>query len=173
MPHRSSKESLQPQPRGRRRCSLPVIAAAQDQLQQQLAAFDTPVLFSVQRVYNGVAVMADAAERAALAQLPGVKAVHPSSPRRPATVRAFLFSACPRCGKMPRAGGRQGGYAARVSALPSPIQGSTTCTAILAARAQATPERSHAHRRRPRLSRPACGRRLRLCRRRLQRLGRR
>ena len=39
------------------------IVAEQAQLQQQLAAYDTPVLFSVQRVYNGVAVLANGAER--------------------------------------------------------------------------------------------------------------
>lgn len=46
------------------------IAAEQDQLQQQLAAHDIPVLFSVQRVYNGVAVFCNGAQRTAIAPLP-------------------------------------------------------------------------------------------------------
>lgn len=70
---------------------LAAVAAAQDQLQQQLTAFDTPVLFSVQRVYNGVAVLANAEQRAALARLPGVKAVHPLIAKEPSNGTSIPF----------------------------------------------------------------------------------
>ena len=72
-----------------------VIAAEQDQLQQQLAAYDTPVLFSVQRVYNGVAVLATEAQRAAIAQLPGVKAVHPLIAKEPSNNASIPFLGVP------------------------------------------------------------------------------
>lgn len=62
---------------------LAQIGATQQQLAAQLATLDTPLLFSVQRVYNGMAVLADAEQRAALAQLPGVLAVHPLIPKLP------------------------------------------------------------------------------------------
>lgn len=71
------------------------IAAAQDQLQQQLAAYNTPVLFSVQRVYNGIAVLADETQRTALARLPGVKAVHPLIPKEPSNSASIPFLGIP------------------------------------------------------------------------------
>ncbi len=74
---------------------LATIAAAQEQLQQQLAAAGTPVLYTVQRVYNGVAVMADAAQRAAIAQMPGVKAVHLLIPKEPSNSTSIPFLGVP------------------------------------------------------------------------------
>ena len=71
------------------------ISAAQEQLQQQLTAYDAPVIFSVQRVYNGVAVLATQAQRAAIAQLPGVKAVHPLIAKEPNNSGSIPFLGIP------------------------------------------------------------------------------
>ncbi len=59
------------------------ISAAQAALTQQLRALNVPVIFSVQRVYNGVAVLADAQQREAIAGLGGVAALHPLIPKVP------------------------------------------------------------------------------------------
>ena len=74
---------------------LATIAAAQEVLHQQLAAIDTPVLFSAQRVYNGIAVLANEAQRTAIAQLPGVKAVHPLIPKQPSNSVSMPFLGVP------------------------------------------------------------------------------
>ena len=77
------------------RVQLATIAAAQEQLQRELATAGTPVLFTVQRVYNGVAVMADPAQRAAIVQMPGVKAVHPIITKEPSNSTSIPFLGIP------------------------------------------------------------------------------
>ena len=88
---------------------LAAIAAAQAQLQQQLATAGMPVLFTVQRVYNGVAVMADAAQRAALARMPGVKAVHPLIAKEPSNSTSIPFLGVPALWQGAAAWGAPGG----------------------------------------------------------------
>jgi subtilisin family serine protease len=57
--------------------------AAQRELLPRLAQVDATVLYRTQRVYNGIALRIDRAHLAGLAQLPGVKAVHPLRPKTP------------------------------------------------------------------------------------------
>jgi subtilisin family serine protease len=49
----------------------------------RVAAPRTTTLYSAQRIYNGVAVVADLAEVAAISALPGVTAIHPLTPKEP------------------------------------------------------------------------------------------
>lgn len=74
---------------------LAQLQTAQQALTQQLAALDVPVLFAVQRVYNGVAVLADAEQSAAIAQLPGVAAVHPLIPKLPHNASSIPYLGVP------------------------------------------------------------------------------
>jgi subtilisin family serine protease len=64
------------------------VEAAQRDLLPRLAQLDATVLYRTQRVYNGVATLVDRAQLAALAHLPGVKAVHPLLPKTPDVARS-------------------------------------------------------------------------------------
>lgn len=77
------------------RAQLARIDVAQKALTVQLAALNTPVLFSVQRVYNGVAILTDAAQSAAIAHLPGVAAVHPLHPKYPQNATSIPYLGVP------------------------------------------------------------------------------
>ncbi|HLF25813.1 MAG TPA: S8 family serine peptidase [Anaerolineae bacterium] len=57
------------------------IEQAQQALLAALAQLDATILYRTQRVYNGVAVLVDASRLADIAQLPGVKAIHPLVPK--------------------------------------------------------------------------------------------
>lgn len=57
------------------------IEAAQQLLLAPLATLDAKVIYRVQRVYNGIAVVVDAANLAKIAELPGVKAIHRLTPK--------------------------------------------------------------------------------------------
>jgi subtilisin family serine protease len=59
------------------RVQLARIDAAQQTLLDALKPFIITVLYRTQRVYNGIAAVADARDLAAIRGLPGVKAVHP------------------------------------------------------------------------------------------------
>ena len=67
----------------RDRAHLARVDAAQRDLLPRLAQLDATVLYRTQRVYNGVATLIDPAHLAELARLPGVKAVHPLTPKTP------------------------------------------------------------------------------------------
>ncbi len=60
------------------------LTAAQDALLTTLATFDAQPLYQLQRVYNGIAVRLPADQMAAVAALPGVKAVHQLVAKAPA-----------------------------------------------------------------------------------------
>ncbi len=74
---------------------LAKVTSAQAALQQQLADLDVPVLYSVQRVYNGVAVLADEKQRKAISEIPGVAAVHILSPKEPGNAVTIPFLGIP------------------------------------------------------------------------------
>ena len=74
---------------------LTLIATAQQALAQQLTALDVPLLFSVQRVYNGMAVLIDDDQRLALAQLPGVAAIHPMIAKTPDNAASIPYLGIP------------------------------------------------------------------------------
>ena len=62
--------------------ALQQIKSAQDQLTSTLqGTMNAQVIYSVQRVYNGVAVRVDASQLKAIARLSGVKAIHPLIPK--------------------------------------------------------------------------------------------
>ena len=174
MPHSSGKESAAAAATAATQVQVAVIAAAQDQLQQQLAAYDTPVLFSVQRVYNGVAVMADPS--AACRDCADAGREGRSSPHRQRAQQQrehpLSRRTCPVA--RPREAGAPGGLhgeGVRIAIADTGID--------YLHRDFGGPGTGYAENDRTRigdvqgLSRLACGRRLRLCRRRLQRLRRR
>lgn len=60
-----------------------------------LDALDVEVIYRVQRVYNGIAVRVPADQVAALADLPGVKAVHPLIAKTPSNAQAVDLVGAP------------------------------------------------------------------------------
>ncbi len=71
------------------------LTAAQDALLAALAPFDVQVIFRTQRVYNGIAVRLPAERAAAVAALPGVKAIHPLIAKEPANDGALTNIGAP------------------------------------------------------------------------------
>lgn len=69
--------------------------AAQRALLPRLAPFDATVLYRTQRVYNGVALLVAPEHLAALAQLPGVKAVHLLRPKTPDLAHSTIHIGAP------------------------------------------------------------------------------
>lgn len=73
---------------GAAQAHVDALAAAQAEVRAAVADQDGQVLYQLQRVYNGVAVRVPAADVAALAALPQVRAVHPLVPKWPDLARS-------------------------------------------------------------------------------------
>ncbi|MBK8048424.1 MAG: S8 family serine peptidase [Anaerolineales bacterium] len=74
---------------------IATLEAAQAALRAHLKTMGVPVLYTVQRVYNGVAVLAPASLRGRLHDLPGVKAVHWLAPMTPDNVTSVPYIGAP------------------------------------------------------------------------------
>lgn len=73
---------------GAAQAHLAAVSTAQAEVSAAIAHQGGQVLYQLQKVYNGVAVRVPAAEVAALAALPHVKAVHPLVPKQPDLARS-------------------------------------------------------------------------------------
>ena len=74
---------------------LSTIENAQQSMLAALAELDVPVLYRVQRVYNGIAVLAPVSAMASLAQIPGVAAVHRIHRKQPDNAVSVPFLGAP------------------------------------------------------------------------------
>jgi subtilisin family serine protease len=74
---------------------LAIIEVAQQHLLAHLAEMEAQVLFRNQRVYNGIAVVIKASQRARLTHLAGVKAVHPLTHKWPLNSRSVPLLGAP------------------------------------------------------------------------------
>jgi len=74
---------------------IATLVASQQALAPAFTTLATPVLYTTQRVYNGVALLADPAQISALQQLPGVKAVHRLLPKQPDNATSVPFLGAP------------------------------------------------------------------------------
>ncbi|MFO7632836.1 MAG: S8 family serine peptidase, partial [Caldilinea sp.] len=71
------------------------IEQTQQMLLTTVEASGAPILFRIQRVYNGVAVLATPGQATELANLPGVKAIHRIVSKTPATASSVPFLDAP------------------------------------------------------------------------------